>query len=355
MTDQSPGTRRKRAGRGFSYIGGDGRRIRDPDELRRIKALVIPPAWTDVWICPNPHGHIQVTARDAKGRKQYRYHPRYREVRDETKFDRLLLFSEVLPLIREYVERDLSLPGLPRAKILATVVRLLEKTMIRAASGEYAREDRSFGLMMLRRPHVQVSGAKRRFEVRGKRGAMQSVAITDRRLARIVQRCQTLPGQELFKYIDDNGRRQTMDSGDVNDYLRRNAGRYITAKDVRTWAGTMLAATTLRDFGPAKTGREARQKVVQTIDHVAERLGTTCMVCRKYYVHPVVIEAYMRGLVLPAPPPPKEQKRERRGAALRREEQAVLPFLQTENVDVGRAEPVLKAPNAAGTLGALRS
>ncbi len=341
VTDDEPGIGRKRAGRGFSYIGIDGQRIRDPKERRRIKALVIPPAWTDVWICPDPRGQIQVTARDSKGRKQYLYHPRYRELRDETKFDRMLAFSEVLPLIREHVERDMSLPDLPRAKILATVVRLLEKTLIRVGSDEYARDNRSFGLTTMRRRHVEVSGAKLQFEFRGKSGVLQSVAITDRRLARIVQRCQTLPGQELFKYLEDNGRRQAVDSGDINDYLRRVTGRYITAKDFRTWAGTVLAATKLRDLGPAANEREARKNIVRAIDHVARRLGNTRAVCRQYYVHPGVIAAYEEGRVLQGPAPPEEHKRERRLAVLRREEQAVLEFLQSErepDQDTGQPE-----------------
>ncbi len=326
VTDSRPGIRRKRAGRGFSYVGLDGKPIRDRDEIRRIKALVIPPAWTDVWICPKPNGHMQATGRDAKGRKQYRYHPRYREVRDETKFDRMLAFSDVLPAIRVRVERDLLREGLPREKVLATVVRLLEKTLIRIGSDTYAKENRSFGLTTLRRRHVEVSGSKLTFEFRGKSGVEHSVAITDRRLASIVQHCQTLPGQELFQYLDDDGRRQDVDSGDINSYLREITGQDFTAKDFRTWAGTMYAATALRDMGPAETQREIQANIVRAVDLVAERLGNTREVCRKYYVHPRVIEAYHKGLVAPKPAP-HSQKRKPREGQLRRDEVAVLGLL----------------------------
>lgn len=329
VSDSMPGIRRKRKGRGFAYYGVDGRLIRDRDELRRIKALVIPPAWSDVWICPIPNGHMQVTGRDAKGRKQYRYHPRYRQVRDETKFSRMLEFSEVLPSIRARIERDLSRPGLTRKKVLATLVRLLEKTHIRVGSYEYAKEHRSYGLTTLRDRHVEISGSKMRFEFRGKSGVMRSVAVSGRRIARIVQQCQELPGQELFQYLDEEGRRQTVDSGDINDYLRQVSGRDITAKDFRTWAGTMLAATALRDLGPANSERLATKNVVKAIDYVAERLGNTRAVCRKYYVHPALIEAYLKGSFVEKPPEPHAgERRQRRSTQLRLEEDAMLRFLQ---------------------------
>jgi len=331
VSDSQPGIRRHRSGPGFRYLDHEGKPIKDPELLTRIRGLVIPPAWTEVWICPTPDGHIQATARDAAGRKQYRYHPRYRAIRDEIMFDRMFEFSEVLPKIREQVEKDLALTGHPRAKVLATVVRLLEKTLIRVGNAEYARENRSFGLTTLRRRHVDVSGDTMAFEFRGKSGVVHQVRISDRRLARIVQHCQTLPGEELFKYLDDDGKRQTVDSGDVNAYLREIAGREITAKDFRTWAGTMHAAAALRDLGPGEAEREAKRNVVQAIDQVAERLGNTRAVCRKYYVHPVVIEAYLRGIVPPIPPKPKDPKRERPGAAIRREEAAVLEFIQQQS------------------------
>ncbi|MFQ5703480.1 MAG: DNA topoisomerase IB [Gemmatimonadales bacterium] len=331
VTDADPGIRRKRSGRGFAYYNPDGSLIRDRAELKRIRALVIPPAWTDVWICPLPTGHIQVTARDAKGRKQYRYHPRYREVRDETKFDRMLAFSTLLPPIRQRVERDLSKPGLPREKVLATVVRLLERTLIRVGNDEYAKENKSYGLTTLRRRHVQVDGSTLRFEFRGKSGVTRSIAITDRRIASIVQHCQTLPGQELFKYIDDDGQRQVLDSADVNDYLQKISGEDITAKDFRTWAGTMLAATTLCEMGPATSEREARANVVKAIDLVAKQLGNTRAVCRKYYIHPRIIEAYMEGSVIDAAPPPTKHRRARPSARLRLQETAVLEFLHLQD------------------------
>lgn len=331
VSDTMPGIRRKGTGKGFTYVDVGGTPIQNGTELARIKALVIPPAWTDVWICPYLDGHIQATARDAAGRKQYRYHPRYRAIRDETKFDRMFEFSEVLPRIRDQVEKDLTLPGHPRTKILATVVRLLEKTLIRVGNLEYARENRSFGLTTLRRRHVDVKGDTLRFEFRGKSGVVHKVRVSDRRLARIVQHCQTLPGEELFKYVDDEGKRQAVDSGDINAYLREIAGREVTAKDFRTWAGTMYAAAALRQLGPQPAEREAKRNVVRAIDQVAERLGNTRAVCRKYYVHPVVIDAYIRGVVPPLPAPPKDPKRERPSAAIRREEAAVLQFIERES------------------------
>ena len=330
VTDTEPGIHRGRSGRGFRYLDPAGRTIRDADTLTRIRSLVIPPAWTDVWICAHEHGHIQATGRDARGRKQYRYHLRYRAHRDETKFDRMRLFSEVLPAIRIRVERDLAMEGLPRAKVLATVVRLLEKTLIRVGSDVYARENRSYGLTTLRRRHVEVSGSKLRFSFRGKSGVTHSVAITDRRIAAIVQHCQTLPGQELFQYLDDRGRRQNVDSGDINQYLRGITKQEITAKDFRTWAGTIAAAKALSEMGPARSKREVNTNIIRAIDEVARRLGNTRAVCRHYYIHPRVLEAYRAGIVatiLPGPPNGKRAPRPRRGA-LRREELAVLELLR---------------------------
>lgn len=330
MTDSNPGIRRRRSGRGFSYVDQSGRTLRDQTQLARIKSLAIPPNWQDVWICPDPLGHIQATGRDSKGRKQYRYHPRYREIRDQTKFDRMLAFSEVLPEIRKRVEGDLSLPGLPREKVLAAVVRLLEKTLIRVGNQAYARENRSFGLTTLRNGHVEIEGSQLRFEFRGKSGVRRRVALTDARLARIVQQCQTLPGQELFQYVDDSGKRRDVDSGDINDYLRGITGRDITAKDFRTWAGTMYAATALRELGPADSDQAVRQNIVKAIDLVAERLGNTRAVCRKYYIHPQVVEAYREGEVVDRPAPLEPKRRDRATAALRREELEVLKFLKSQ-------------------------
>jgi DNA topoisomerase-1 len=241
----------------------------------------------------------------------------------------MLEFSELLPVLRDRVEQDLLLQGLARDKILASVVRLLEKTLIRIGNDEYARENKSYGLTTMRRRHVAVSGHTLRFDFRGKSGMMHSVAVTDRRVARIVQHCQELPGQELFQYLDEDGKRQTIDAGDINDYLRRATGREVTAKDFRTWSGTMLAAYALRDLGPAATEKEAKANIVQAIDQVARRLGNTRAVCRKYYIHPVVLESYLKGSVVPGPPQPGDQKRERPSGALRRDELVVLAFIQS--------------------------
>jgi len=333
VTDNAPGIRRRRRGRGFAYTRPDGAAVRDPAELERIRKLVIPPRWTDVWICTSSSGHLQVTARDARGRKQYRYHARYRAVRDDTKFSRLVDFSDVLPRIRQRVEKDISAPTLSREKVLATVVWLLEKTLIRVGSDEYARDNGSFGLTTLRRRHVAVSGAKLRFEFRGKSGVPHAVAFTDRRIARIIQRCQELPGQELFQYLDDEGRRQSVDAGDINQYLREIAGRQVTAKDFRTWAGTMLAATALRDIGLGATEKESNANIVRAMDQVAKRLGNTRAVYRKYYVHPTVIEAYVDGCVL-SPPVANEHSLPRdsaRPAGLRRDEVAVMELIRVRS------------------------
>ncbi len=328
VTDGFDGIRRRRAGKGWTFLAPDGTRVTDPAERKRILGLVIPPAWTDVWICPDPAGHIQVTARDAKGRKQYRYHPHYRAARDQSKFRRMLEFSEILPLIRERVERDLRQPNHSRSQILATVVRLLDKTLIRVGNDEYARDNKSFGLTTLRERHVEVKGDKMRFTFRGKSGVSHSVSITDRRLARIVQRCQDLPGQELFQYLDSSGKRQTVSSGDVNGYLQDITSGVVTAKDFRTWAGTMLAARELRGLGPAPSQKEAERNVVRAIDAVAQRLGNTRAVCRKYYVHPVLLSKYFAGSIAPVAPLMEGKRRERPTGALRREEVVVLQFLQ---------------------------
>ncbi len=332
VTDGVAGIRRERAGKGWTFYAPDGSRITDPAERKRIDALVIPPAWTDVWICPDPGGHIQATARDARGRKQYRYHALYREARDKSKFGRMLEFSEILPEIRERVERDLRARDLTRRQILATVVMLLDKTLIRVGNDEYARENRSFGLTTMRGRHLEIKGAKLHFSFRGKSGVNHAIAITDRRLARIIQQCQDLPGHELFKYLDASGKRQTISSDDVNAYLREITGRDLTAKDFRTWAGTMLAARELFRLGPAKSQREAERNMIRAVDAVAKRLGNTRAVCRKYYVHPGLVRAYLQGLTAPlsSAPSPGHTPRQQPSAALRRDEVAVLQFLQED-------------------------
>jgi DNA topoisomerase-1 len=256
---------------------------------------VIPPAWTDVWICPLPNGHIQATARDVKGRKQYRYHARWREVRDENKYDRMIAFGEALPALRKRTDGDLAQPGLPRTKILATVVRLLELTLIRVGNEEYARANASYGLTTLRSGHVAISGTTLKFRFRGKSAKTHEIEISDRRLAAVVKRCQALPGHELFQYLDEEGRRQSIDSADVNDYLRESMGEEFTAKDFRTWAGSVLAARTLSAMTVGESEGERKGGVVEAIKVVAKRLGNTPATCRKHYVHPAVIDAFLSG------------------------------------------------------------
>lgn len=295
VTDDEPGIRRRRVGRYFSYIGLDGQPIRDPGLLKQLRSLAIPPTWTEVWICANPNGHIQATARDAKGRKQYRYHPAWREVRDETKFTRMARFALTLPIIRERVDADLSLRGLPKEKVLAAVVRLLETTHIRVGNEEYAQHNDSYGLTTLRDEHAQIERSKIVFEFRGKSGKEHSIDLRDRRLAGIVKRCQDLPGQRLFQYLAEDGECYTLASNDVNAYLREIAGEDFTAKDFRTWAGTVLCAEALAQIGPATTQTAAKRALVRAIDEVAEELGNTRAVCRKSYIHPVVIDGYLDG------------------------------------------------------------
>lgn len=336
VSDGFAGFRRKRVGKGWAFYDCDGKLITDKKERTRILSLAIPPAWTDVWICPDPRGHIQVTARDARGRKQYRYHTTYREARDASKFRFMLEFSEMLPDIREQVERDLGAPNLSRKQILATVVRLLDKTLIRVGNQEYARDNNSFGLTTLRTRHVKVKGADLRFTFRGKSGVEHTVALTDRRLAKIIQRVQDLPGHELFQYIDSEGSRQVVTSGDVNEYLREMTEGEVTAKNFRTWAGTILAAQELRRLGPAETVKEAEKNIIAAIDVVAKRLGNTRAVCRKYYIHPTVLSTYRNGLTAPASTDvviPRPNKQGRSSGALRRDEVAVLQFLQDHAQD----------------------
>jgi DNA topoisomerase-1 len=298
VDDSFPGIRRVPRGKGFSYRRADGSLVRDDKTLRRIKSLVIPPAWTNVWICPSADGHIQATGRDARGRKQYRYHPRFREIRDQTKYARMLAFAEVLPRVRARVDEDLGRPGLVREKLLATVVRLLEITLIRVGNEEYARDNASFGLTTLRTRHVDVQGSNVRFRFRGKSGIDHSVEVHDRRVARVIARCTDLPGQILFQYVDDDGARRSVESSEVNAYLREIANDDFTAKDFRTWAGTVLAATALHAVGEREREASAatlRKNVVQAIKDVAARLGNTPTVCRKCYVHPEIVNAYLEG------------------------------------------------------------
>jgi DNA topoisomerase I len=295
VSDQIPGIRRIGTGKTFRYIRPTGGVVRDSETLGRIRSLVIPPAWTDVWICPDPNGHLQAVGRDARGRKQYRYHPEWREVRDSTKFDRMAAFGKVLPKIRTRVSRDLRRSGLPKEKVLATIVRLLEITLIRVGNEEYSKQNNSFGLTTFRNHHVDVTGPKVNFYFRGKSGVKHAISVKDAHLAKIVRRLRDLPGYELFQYVNENGETGSIGSSDVNEYLRAITSEDFTAKDFRTWAGTMLAIEALCRCGPFTTNKQAKKNILEAVENVAQRLGNTVAVCRKCYVHPAVFEAYMEG------------------------------------------------------------
>jgi DNA topoisomerase-1 len=298
VTDSQPGIRRRRSGRGFTYLDVDGKRVKDPAALARIRSIVIPPAWTDVWICPSAAGHIQATGRDARGRKQYRYHPDWHAVQGATKFDRLLVFGRSLPRLRRCVRRDLRQPGLPRDRVLALLVRLLDVTGLRVGNTEYARSNGSFGLTTLRNRHARVRGSRLQLTFRGKSGVVQRVEMDDRRLARLVKRCQELPGQELFCYVDDDGSVQSVESADVNENLRSATGEDFTAKDFRTWAGTLLAWQFLaREANGESSSRQRQRMIRQAVKHVAAALGNTSAVCRKFYIHPAVLDSFVGGEV----------------------------------------------------------
>lgn len=298
VTGEEPGIRRRRAGNGFSYLDAGGKPLRDPAVLARIRALAIPPAYVDVWIAADPGAHIQATGRDEKGRKQYRYHPDWMARRAGAKFERLVDFAESLPALRERVKADMALAGLPRAKVLATVVSLLETTLIRIGNEDYARENKSFGLTTLRRRHVRLDGSELRFDFKGKSGKSWRVSVKDRRVARILRACQELPGQTLFRYRGEDGEALAVDSADVNEYLREVTGEEITAKDFRTWAGTVMAAAALAELPPQESQRAGRQALKAVIDKVAQRLGNTPTVCRASYVHPEVVNGFLEARFL---------------------------------------------------------
>jgi DNA topoisomerase I len=331
VSDTKPGIKRKRAGKYFSYIGLDGKPIRDPQELKRIRALAIPPAWTHVWICPKPNGHIQATGRDAKGRKQYRYHPRWREVRDETKYHRMIAFGEALPAIRKRVKQELARPGgLSREKVLAAVISLLDVTSIRVGNEEYARANRSYGLTTLRNRHVAISGSNIRFHFRGKGGKEHQVTIRNKRLAHIVKDCQELPGHELFQYVGDDQQPATIESADVNDYLRQISGQDFTAKDFRTWTGTVATVGAFEQLGEPETETQAKKNVNQAIEAAANQLGNTKAICRKCYVHPGIIDTYLAGTLLDALHHYETENNasEKEPEGLHPDEQKVLQFLK---------------------------
>lgn len=328
VTDDKPGIKRERNGQGFRYREASGKIVRDKETLARIKSIVIPPAWRKVWICPITNGHLQATGRDNRGRKQFRYHPRWREIRDETKYARMIAFARALPKMRRRIKKDLALTGLPRNKVLAAVARLLETSLIRVGNDEYARENDSFGLTTMRNKHVEVNGSKLRFHFRGKAGKWHNVDIHDRGIAKIVERCQDLPGQELFQFVDDDGSRHDVRSEDVNEYLREISGSDFTAKDFRTWAGSVLAAMALREFERFDTKAQAKKNLVAAIESVAKKLGNTPAVCRKCYVHPEVLDSYLDGSLV-------ETLRQRAETAIAKslhglsaEEAAVLGLLQ---------------------------
>jgi DNA topoisomerase I len=328
VSDEEPGIRRRKAGKGFSYLKADGSSVKDAATLKRIRSLAIPPAYTDVWICPKASGHIQATGRDAKGRKQYRYHPRFREVRESTKYERMLDFARSLPEIREKVAEHMALRGLPREKVLATVVHLLETTLIRVGNEDYARQNKSYGLTTLRNRHVEVNGSELRFDFKGKSGKTWKLKVKDRRIAKIIRALQELPGQDLFQYIDEEGQRQTVTSADVNDYLREITGRDVTAKDFRTWAGTVLAAWALKEFEAFDSEAKAKKNIRAAIEKVAARLGNTPTICRKCYVHPELISCYVEGSLLLNVKKGVEAELREDFAGLRPEEAAVLSLLE---------------------------
>ena len=338
VDDGMPGIGRRRSGKGFRYVDASGAALRDKATLERIRSLAIPPAYTDVWICPRRNGHIQATGRDARGRKQYRYHPDFRQAREAAKFDHVMAFADALPGIRARVETDMGRRGLPREKVLATVVHLLETTLIRVGNDDYARTNRSYGLTTLRDRHARIEGSSLTFRFKGKGGKEWNLGLKDRRVARIVKACQDLPGQELFQYLDADGERRDVASGDVNDYLREITGQDVTAKDFRTWAGTVLAAMALREFEAFDSDAKAKKNVRAAIETVAGRLGNTPTICRKCYIHPEVLGCYLEGALLLQVKEAVESELAQDIAGLRPEEAAVLALLRGRLAGAG-AEP----------------
>jgi DNA topoisomerase-1 len=329
VSDDRPGYTRKAKGEDFAWLDTDGKLIRDEQRLLRIKRLAIPPAWTDVWICPASNGHIQATGRDARCRKQYLYHERWREVRDENKYDRIISFGKALPKIRRRIARDLKPPGLPRNKVLATVVQLLESTFIRIGNEEYARENKSFGLTTMKDRHVEVKGAKLRFRFRGKSGREHEVDVTDRHIAKIISKLQDLPGQDLFQYVDDDGKVGDITSQDVNEYLREITGEDFSAKDFRTWAGTVLTAIALNAQEKFENQKQGEANIKTAISAVAKILGNTPAICRKCYVHPAVLDTYLEQKTIDGLKRTTEEALEKEDVDLRSSEAAILKFLKS--------------------------
>ena len=327
VTDASPGFRRKRTGTSFSYYDKDGKRITDKAVIHRIKSIGIPPAYEFVWICPSPNGHIQATGLDARGRKQYRYHSKWRELREQNKYEHVMRFAAALPALRARVATDMKLDGLPREKVLATIVSLLEKTLIRVGNAEYAQKNRSYGLTTMRRKHVEIGRGVLRFDFTGKSGKQWKLQVEDKRIAAIVKRCAEIAGHELFKYLDDDGTSRTVDSGDVNGYIKDVTGEDFSAKDFRTWAGTVLAALALSEFKKYDSRAEAKRNVVAAIEKVAKQLGNTPAICRKSYVHPEILSAYMSGDLVKMIDAKIAQKFKQQYAKLTSDEIMVLAFL----------------------------
>jgi DNA topoisomerase-1 len=327
VSDSAPGYRRKRTGTSFSYYDKEGKRITDAAVIRRIKSIGIPPAYESVWICPLPNGHIQATGLDARGRKQYRYHPKWRELRDQNKYEHIMQFAAALPALRARVGTDMKREGLPREKVLATIVSLLEKTLIRVGNAEYAQKNNSYGLTTMRRKHVAIGRGVLRFEFTGKSGKQWRLKVEDKRIAAIVRRCAEIPGHELFKYIDDDGASRTVDSGDVNGYIKDITQQDFTAKDFRTWTGTVLAALALAEFKKYDSKAEAKRNVVAAIEKVAKQLGNTPAICRKSYVHPEILNAYMSGDLVKMIDAKIAQKFRRQYAKLTADEVMVLASL----------------------------
>ncbi len=337
VSDERPGIARRIKGKSFTYSSPDGATVREAETLRRIRSLVIPPAWKEVWICPVDNGHIQAVGRDARGRKQYRYHARWREVRDEAKYERVLAFGEILPRIRRRVSADLRRRGMSREKVLATVVRLLETTLIRVGNDEYAQQNGSYGLTTLHNRHVKVRGSEITFEFKGKSGKRHRIDVRDARLAKLVRRCQELPGQDLFGYVDDAGEVRDVTSEDVNAYLREIAGEEFSAKDFRTWSGTVLAAIALREFEKFNSEKQAKRNVVQAIEAVAKMLGNTPTVCRRCYIHPAILDGYIAGQTIATLQQSAEQSLRGSLAKLRPAEAAVMMLLRERLAGAKRA------------------
>ena len=343
VSDRKPGITRERDGDGWRFLKPDGSIVVDEDEIARIKKLAIPPAYTEVWICTNPRGHLQAVGRDARGRKQYRYHARWRVIRDEAKYGKMLVFGRVLPAIRAQVQADLALHGLPKRKVIAAIVALLEKTMMRVGNEEYAKQNGSFGLTTLRARHARVKSGHVVLDFRGKHGITHHIDLADRRLARVVERCQDLPGQDLFQYEDEDGELHHATSDDVNEYLHEVSGEEVTAKDFRTWAATNLAAAALKDFETFDSDTKAKKNLVQAVEAVAKKLGNTPAICRKCYIHPAVFEGYLDGSLLEGLKARADEVLDGHPGGLTAEEVAITAYLSRrlgEAIDNPKGKPL---------------